>query len=176
MVGNLAYIKGYVSTPSTNLVHRTEERGGPVKQPYGVAGVMLYRLEVHADMRGKLVAGELAVGLPFTPLRYFFVFDVPSREVRGEHAHRTLDQFLVCAHGECAVIVDDGEKRSEISLNEPMLGLHIPPMVWGTQYKFSSDAVLLVLASGAYDSDDYIGSYDDFLRVVSGGDRLRVST
>ena len=75
------------------------------------------------------------------------VFDVPSRDVRGEHAHRTLHQFLVCVHGECHLIVDDGRKKEEIVMNSPEIGVHVPPLVWAIQYRHAADAVLLVMAS-----------------------------
>ena len=86
--------------------------------------------------------------------------------MRGEHAHKACHQFLVCVKGGCTIVLDDGEHRDELRLDSPKVGLHIPPMVWGIQYRFSADAVLLVLASDTYDADDYIRSYDDFLAAV----------
>jgi UDP-2-acetamido-3-amino-2,3-dideoxy-glucuronate N-acetyltransferase len=91
---------------------------------------------------------------------------VPSREVRGEHAHRALQQFLVCLRGELALVVDDGRQREELWLNSPTAGVHLMPLVWATQYKFSSDALLLVLASAPYDPADYIREYTEFARLV----------
>ncbi|MGH9800560.1 MAG: sugar 3,4-ketoisomerase, partial [Blastocatellia bacterium] len=104
--------------------------------------------------------------LPFEPKRFFTVFDVPGREVRGEHAHRALHQFFVCLKGDCSLVVDDGTHREELRLASPTLGVHVQPMVWGVQYKFSGDAVLLVLASDKYDPDDYIRDYDEFERLI----------
>jgi hypothetical protein len=66
-------------------------------------------------------------------------------------------------HGSIAVVVDDGKSREEFLLNEPHIGIYIPPEVWGIQYKYSSDAVLFVLASHEYDSADYIRDYDEYL-------------
>ena len=60
-------------------------------------------------------------------------------------------------------LVDDGSAREEIQLESPAIGLHIPPMIWGTQWKYTRDAVLLVLASHPYDPDDYIRDYEEFL-------------
>jgi hypothetical protein len=94
------------------------------------------------------------------------VFDVPSRETRGEHAHRACHQFLLCAKGSCAVVADDGVRRQEFLLDRPDLGLHLPPMIWGIQYKYTPDAVLLVFASELYDAADYIRDYDQFLGEV----------
>ena len=117
-------------------------------------------------LRGALSFGEIDHPLPFLPKRYFVVFDVPTFEVRGQHAHLTLHEFLVCLRGRCEVVLDDGTTRDQILLNTPTLGLHIPPMVWSTQYKYSSDAIVLVLASDIYDASDYIREYDTYLTAL----------
>jgi hypothetical protein len=98
--------------------------------------------------------------------RYFVVFGVTSEEVRGEHAHRTLHQFLVCVHGSCRVMTDDGLHREAFLLDSPEKAVYVPPMVWAAQYKHSADAVLLVLASEHYDASDYIRDYAEFLRLA----------
>jgi UDP-2-acetamido-3-amino-2,3-dideoxy-glucuronate N-acetyltransferase len=139
-----------------------------------VEGVVLHRLAYARDLRGSLTAAEFS-NLPFAPLRLFTVFDVPSESVRGAHAHRTCAQFLVCTLGEVSCLVDDGSAREEIRLTSPDVGLHIPPMIWGTQWKYTRDAVLLVLASHPYDSADYIRDYEEFLEVLGQGDE-QVST
>jgi dTDP-4-dehydrorhamnose 3,5-epimerase-like enzyme len=128
-----------------------------------IAGAGLYELPRMSDDRGHLSFAELGDSLPFAVMRYFLVFGVPSREVRGEHAHRRLDQFLVCVHGNCSVRLFDGDAGEEILLNRPDLGLHVPPMVWTTEYKYSTDAVLLVLASDIYRKEDYIRDLDEYL-------------
>ena len=133
----------------------------------GVRGVKVYRQKEIRDLRGCLSVGEFASSLPFLPRRYYVIYGVPSREVRGEHAHKTLHQFLVCLAGQCALVVDDGERREEIVLCSPTVGVYTPPMIWGVQYKFSPDAVLLVLASDPYDADDYIREYDEFLVMLA---------
>jgi UDP-2-acetamido-3-amino-2,3-dideoxy-glucuronate N-acetyltransferase len=108
------------------------------------------------------VRGEFVDQIPFNPLRYFLVFDVPGKEVRGEHAHRTCHQFLVCLRGSVSVVVDDGAASEEFELNEPNLGLYVRPMVWAIQYRYSADALLLVFASDHYDAADYIRDYAEF--------------
>ena len=118
------------------------------------------------DIRGSLTVGEFERSVPFQARRYFMVFDVPSVETRGEHAHHTCHQFLVCVRGQLSVVADDGTNREEFVLDRPDLGLHLPPRVWGIQYKYSADAVLLVFASHYYDADDYIRDYDQFLGLV----------
>ena len=94
------------------------------------------------------------------------MFGVPSKEVRGEHAHHKCHQLLITLSGACNVVIDDGRARAEVNLNTPTRGLYLPPMVWGTQYKFTHDAVLLVFASHSYDPEDYIRTYDTFLDIV----------
>ena len=101
--------------------------------------------------------------IPFLPKRYFLVTNVPSDKTRGEHAHRRCHQFLICIKGTCAVVVDDLKSRCEVELNSADRGVYLPPMTWGIQYKYSSDAVLLVFASDYYEADDYIRDYDEFV-------------
>jgi UDP-2-acetamido-3-amino-2,3-dideoxy-glucuronate N-acetyltransferase len=125
-------------------------------------GAMLYELPRVSDHRGHLSFAEIHQQLPFDVARYFVVYGVPNREIRGEHAHRTLHQFLVCVHGSCSVRVFDGELSHEVRLDRADLGLHVPPMVWTTQYKYSGDAVLVVLASDVYREEDYIRDADEY--------------
>ncbi|WP_457190824.1 WxcM-like domain-containing protein [Nocardioides sp. P5_E3] len=112
------------------------------------------------DLRGELIAGEVENGLPFAPQRIFMVHSVPSRRVRGEHAHRQCRQFLIAVAGSVRVVMETADSRREVLLDSPHRGLLIEPMVWGVQYNYSADAVLLVLASHPYDEGDYIRSYD----------------
>lgn len=163
VVGNPARITGYAACENRTL-QPTAKSTGPAAAGT-VAGVRLHELPHIIDMRGSLSAAEVGKHLPFEPRRYFLVFDVPSAEVRGEHAHKTLHQFLVCVHGSLAVVVDDGRNREQFTLDRPSLGLHIPPMVWATQYKYSPDTVLMVLASDVYNADDYIRDYDAYLKI-----------
>jgi serine acetyltransferase/dTDP-4-dehydrorhamnose 3,5-epimerase-like enzyme len=167
VVGNPARIQGYTESPSTDEVAAAAPKPEG-RSTLGVRGVHVEKFTRFEDLRGALTAGELpSEGVPFTPQRWFLVYDVPSREVRGEHAHRVCHQFLICVSGRVSVAVDDGTKRGEVVLDSPGLGIYIPPLVWGTQYRYEDDAVLLVLASHTYDPDDYIREYDEFLREVS---------
>jgi dTDP-4-dehydrorhamnose 3,5-epimerase-like enzyme len=130
----------------------------------GVKGARLIELPHFVDFRGGLSFAEFPGLLPFLPRRFFLTYNVPSREVRGEHAHRACHQFLVCVTGNCSVIVDDGQRRAETILNRPNLGVYVPPMVWSVEYGHSPEAVLLVLASDIYQPEDYIRDYAQFLR------------
>jgi UDP-2-acetamido-3-amino-2,3-dideoxy-glucuronate N-acetyltransferase len=159
--GNPARIVGYVD--AQRRVSRDEGRRDPSPGDLAVRGARLQRLKLVEDLRGRLTVGQVDTDLPFVPQRYFMVFDVPGKDVRGEHAHRQCAQFLICARGSVTVVVDDGATSEEIVLDRPNLGLYVPPMVWAVQYRYSSDALLLVLASHAYDADDYIRDYTEFL-------------
>ena len=165
VVGNPARIIGYVD--ASGLVGPLSEQ--PVDSAVRrsiVKGVELKNLPRTTDIRGSLTVGEFNRSVPFDVKRYFVVFDVPSVETRGAHAHRECHQFLVCVRGSVAVVADDGFNREEFLLDRPEAGLHLPPMVWGTQYKYSADAVLLVFASHYYDPADYVRDYNEFLTLV----------
>jgi UDP-2-acetamido-3-amino-2,3-dideoxy-glucuronate N-acetyltransferase len=163
--GNPARIVGYVDAKKRPVAAVTRVPAGAqgTRVETAVPGVMLHRLQMAVDLRGSLVAAQAPDHLPFLPRRTFLVFDVPGKDVRGEHAHRTCHQFLICARGSLAVLVDNGRDREEILLDRPEFGLYLPPMTWAVQYKYSPDAVLMVLASDPYDPADYIRSYDEFL-------------
>lgn len=169
--GSPARIKGYVnSLPSGedgfDLPGATAEIGAAER--LSVGKVTIHRLARFEDIRGSLSVGNFPSDIPFEPKRYFLVFDVPSIETRGEHAHRRCHQFLICVRGSCSIVVDDGHNRAEVRLNSPSKGIYLPPMVWGIQYNFTSDAVLLVFASDGYDADDYIRSYSEFVELAPG--------
>jgi len=165
--GNPARIVGYVDTrkPAQAPAEARPAVSGGVTAT-SVDGVTLHRMLMAVDLRGSLAAGEVPAHLPFAPQRYFLVYDVPGKEVRGEHAHRRCRQFLVCARGSLSVVVDDGQASEEVVLDSPAIGLYLPPMVWAVQYKYSSDALLMVLASDPYDPNDYIRDYDEFRAAV----------
>ena len=164
VVGNPARITGYIESATQggisveSVAVSTDENIN-----LGVGKTFLKKLKTSIDLRGSLTVGALAVDIPFIPNRFFLVYDVPSKETRGEHAHKKCDQFLICVKGSCSVLVDDGKQRKEIQLNNKDLGLYLPSKIWGTQYKYTEDAVLLVFASDEYDPDDYIRDYSSFL-------------
>jgi UDP-2-acetamido-3-amino-2,3-dideoxy-glucuronate N-acetyltransferase len=173
VAGNPAAIIGYSNTPRNQPLQALQSSTvtAPLNEILDTGGCSLYHLPLAVDIRGSLSVAEASKHIPFEPRRCFWVFDVPSKEVRGEHAHKTLHQYLICVKGSVSVVIDDGAKSQEVLLNKPNLGLHIPPGVWGVQYKYTDDAVLLVLASDVYDSDDYIRNYSEFQAFVAGGER-----
>lgn len=164
--GNPARIFGYVNPDGTaleSLVDNVE----PVKEIQTEFQNSVYSLKNMSDLRGKLMAIDFEEDLPFVPKRFFLVYSVPTQKVRGEHAHKKCQQFLLCLAGEVKVIVDDGTNRREFLLNSTMSGIYMPAMTWGTQYSYSKDAVLGVFASDPYDADDYIRDYEEFRLLIS---------
>ena len=162
--GNPAFIQGYVNAGAAAAIADVNAVEPVENLPVG--GVKLYRLPQFADLRGSMVVGEFDAQLPFQPKRFMVLHAVPTRQVRGEHAFKQTHQFIVCLQGQCALVVDDGQSRREVRLSEMHVGVHIPPMVWSVQYKFSQDALVLVLASREYDPADYVRDYDAFLTLV----------
>lgn len=163
VVGNPARIVGYAD--AARIANMEALSGDPKRigrTETAVKGVTFHQMHRVTDIRGSLTVGEFERSIPFAVKRYFMVFDVPSAETRGEHAHKQCHQFLICVRGTCSVVADDGIHRQEFLLNSPELGLHLPPMVWGIQYKYSHDALLLVFASHYYDNEDYIRDYSEF--------------
>jgi acetyltransferase-like isoleucine patch superfamily enzyme/dTDP-4-dehydrorhamnose 3,5-epimerase-like enzyme len=169
VTGNPARIHGYIDSGPSTAKGATQADGKSGTTPLGVRGVHLQRFDEFSDLRGRLTAGDMpSEGVPFVPQRWFLVYDVPSREVRGAHAHRVCHQFLICVSGHVHVAVDDGEQRGEVLLDDPTMGLYVPPLVWASQYRYDEQTVLLALASHPYDPDDYIREYDAFLVEAAG--------
>ena len=152
-------IRAYDARLVDDSCHRTMIR------PTAVRGVDVHALTLARDERGALAALELA-DCPFEAKRIFTVYDVPSESVRGAHAHRVCHQFLVCVAGRLTCLVDDGVSSDKVEMDGPSIAIHIPPLVWGTQWQYTRNAVLLVLASHPYDAEDYIRNYDEFLELV----------
>ena len=154
------------------IVHRIQ--GAPRVAAPRTRGVVqagparLHLLPRFDDARGTIVVNQAPEELPFVPARIFQVFDVPDGEMRGDHAHRRSHQFIMALTGSVVVVVDDGTQRCSVVLDEPHLGLHVPPLTWSIQMEFSPTSRVLVLASEPYDRAEYIDDYAEFLTVVEG--------
>ena len=132
-----------------------------VKIPFAIRG----------DDRGSLVAVEGGRSIPFEIKRIYYIWGTSQGTVRGYHAHVTLKQVLICVHGTCTIVLDDGEARTEVRLADPAEGLYIDSIMWREMKDFSEDAVLLVLASEHYEESDYIRNYDEFVAMANSGRR-----
>lgn len=162
--GNPARIAGYVDASGDAARPMKSQAGEQVSR---VRGAHWLRLSSHEDMRGGLVVAEFSKNLPFEPRRVFFVHDVPSEKVRGEHAHKECHQVLACVSGSVRVLADDGAVRQEFLLDKPYIALHLEPLTWGSQYHYSPGSVLAVFASHEYSASDYLRTYDEFLAALA---------
>ncbi len=129
---------------------------------------LLYLPRIDAEL-GNITVVENSNNFPFDVKRIFYLYDIPGGESRGAHAHKKCHQFLVAATGAYEVLLDDGHTKRLVQLNRPYLGLHVPPGIWASEINFSSGSICLVLASELYDEQDYIRSYDDYLKFVNEG-------
>lgn len=116
------------------------------------------------DPRGNLTPIEGGGDIPFDIKRIYYLYDVPSGESRGAHAHKELKQLIIAANGSFTITLDDGTTRKSFTLNRPYQGLLIVPGIWRDLDDFSSGAVLLCLASEHYDEADYIRDYEEFVK------------
>ena len=128
--------------------------------------VTMFPFQQHGDERGQLVAVEEGKEIPFKIKRVYYMYDTGEGVHRGFHAHKSLEQILICIHGSCKILLDNGEEKKVVSLEKPYEGLYICNDIWREMYDFSPDAVLMVLASDYYKEEDYIRNYDDFLEFV----------
>jgi len=131
--------------------------------------VIKYAFQQHGDDRGMLVALEEYKDIPFEIKRVYYMYDTKKDVHRGFHAHKSLEQILICIHGSCKVLLDNGTEKKIVSLEKPYEGLYIANNMWREMYDFSEDAVLMVLASEYYKEEDYIRDYNEFLRMVGVG-------
>lgn len=128
--------------------------------------IKLFQFPPHGDDRGQLIAIEEGKDLPFDVKRVYYIYDTLPGVRRGFHAHRCLQQILICVSGSCKIHLDNGFDTAEVLLDKPSEGLYIANDMWREMYDFSPDAVLLVLASEYYDEADYIRNYEDFIKLV----------
>ncbi len=125
-----------------------------------------YQFQIHGDDRGQLIALEEMKDIPFEIKRVYYMYDTLKGVRRGFHAHKSLEQILICIHGTCKILLDNGSEKVEVLLDKPYEGLYISNDIWREMFDFSPDAVLMVLASEYYDEADYIRNYDEFLKYI----------
>lgn len=129
-----------------------------------VADCKMMKLPKINNRAGNITSINNKIEIPFEINRIYYLYDVPSGESRGGHAHLQLEQLIVAASGSFDLIVDDGENKIRFQLNRPDLGLYMPPGLWRELDNFSSGSICLVLASIEYSENDYIREYNDFLK------------
>lgn len=114
------------------------------------------------DSRGNLSVVEELKNIPFAIKRAYWIYDVPGGENRGGHAYKENQEFIVALSGSFDVVLDDGIHRKVFHLNRSYYGLYVPKGLWREMENFSTNSLALVVASTAYDSDDYIYDYNEF--------------
>ena len=130
---------------------------------------MKYKLidfKVHGNQDGKLVALEKNEVFPFEIKRVYYIWDTVHDAIRGKHAHKNLQQVIVCVRGQCDFILDDGVEKKNVHLSNPAQGLYITNNIWREFTNFSDDCVVMVLASEKYNPDDYIHNYSEFVESI----------
>lgn len=124
----------------------------------------LLKLTKVGDSRGNLTFIESGIDVKFEIKRIYYIYDVPSGQCRGAHAHKNLKQLMIAISGSFDIIVDDGKNKKAITLNNPAVGLYLPTMIWREMNNFLTGSVCLVCASDHYDEKDYIRNYNEFLK------------
>ena len=128
--------------------------------------IEILEFDSHKDNRGQLVALEQNKNIPFEIKRVYYMFDTYPNFIRGKHAHKCLEQILVCVNGSCKILLDDGKEKEIVELNDPSKGIYISNNIWREMFDFSKGAVLMAIASDYYNESDYIRNYDEFLKYV----------
>lgn len=134
----------------------------------GVDECKLVELPTVEDRQGNLVFAEGGRHVPFAIARTYHVYGVPAGARRGGHAHRRIEQLVVCLQGGFEVAVDDGVRRESFSLGDPRFGLYLPPLVWHELTGFTAGSAYYVVSSGRYDESEYIRDHGEFLRHAQG--------
>jgi len=128
----------------------------------------IVKLQFYNDFPdGNLVIGEVKKNVPFIIKRFYFINNLFNRKsTRGLHAHKKLEQIIFCINGSFTLTLDDGSNRQKIKMDDPYYGIRLGPKLWHTMTKFTSDCVILVLASDHFKESDYIRNYNEFLRYI----------
>ncbi len=122
-----------------------------------------------SNPRGNLTFIEGERHVPFDIKRVYYLYDVPGGAERGGHAHKALHQLIIAISGSFDVVLEDGKDTKRYHLNRSYFGLYVCPMIWRVLDNFSSGSVCMVLASNAYDEDDYYRDYEAYMKDVRQG-------
>ena len=131
-------------------------------------GYKVINFDIHSDNRGNLTSLSENQEIPFKIKRIYYTWDMPNDAIRGGHAHKNLDEVMVCLHGSCDFVLDDGKEKITVTLDKPNNGLYIKANLWRDFRNFSKDCVVILIASELYDTEDYIRDYEEFLKIQKG--------
>lgn len=127
-----------------------------------LSDVKIINLPKILDERGNLSFIESENHIPFKIERTYLIYDVPGGEVRGGHAYKELNEFIVALSGSFDVLLDDGFEKKTYSLNRSYYGLYVPKMIWRSLDNFSTNALCMIVASEKYNESDYLRDYSEF--------------
>jgi hypothetical protein len=130
-----------------------------------VSDCLVIELPKIENRSGNLTSIQNSIEIPFDIKRIFYLYDIPGGKDRGAHAHLECHQFLIAGSGSFDVLLDDGKLKKLGTLNQPYIGLYIPPGIWASEINFSSGSICVVLASHKFDEEDYIRDYKDYLKI-----------
>ena len=114
------------------------------------------------DARGDIGIFEITGNKPFQVKRFYYIAKVPQNEIRGAHAHKSLEQIFFSLSGSFKLQVTDGILKDTVELSEFGPGYHLSPGYWREISDFTEGAVCLVLASNHYQPNDYIYDLEEF--------------
>lgn len=124
--------------------------------------VSVIQLPKILDERGNLSFFENTKQIPFSIARTYWIYDVPGGEVRGGHAYRTYQEFIVALSGSFDVVLNDGAIEKRYTLNRSYFGIYVPRMIWRHMENFSTNSLALIVADGLYTEAEYIRDFEDF--------------
>lgn len=150
--------------PLSILLEKQIEANDMKAQKTTIEDCYILDLRKIQDKRGNLTPIEGGDDIPFDIKRIYYLYDIPDGESRGAHAHKELQQLIIAVNGFFTITLDDGQNKKSYTLNQPYKGLLIKPGIWRDIKDFSSNAVLLCLASDHYEATDYIRNYEEFCR------------
>lgn len=128
-------------------------------------GYKVIDFDVHPDERGNLTALSSFQEIPFEIKRIYYTWNMPKEAIRGGHAHRVLDEVMVCLHGSCDFVLDDGKEKITVTLDRPNKGLYVEASLWRHFTNFSPDCVVILIASDYFHPEDHVKDYNEFLRL-----------
>jgi len=119
------------------------------------------------DKRGNLSFFEHPNQLPFEIARTYWIYDVPGGEVRGSHAFKNQQEFIIALSGSFDVVIHNGEEEQRFSLNRSYYGLYIPKMYWRRLENFSTNSLALIVSDKPYNENDYIRNFEEFKALIN---------
>ena len=127
--------------------------------------VQLIQLPKITDPRGNLSFFESNKHIPFEIKRTYWIYDVPGGEIRGSHAFKESQEFIVALSGSFDVVLHDGKEETRYSLNRSYFGLYVPNLIWRKVENFSTNSLALVVSSAFYSDKDYIRDFEEFKKI-----------